>query len=176
MTSHLMVALMIASLAITAADMESEDDVVVDPQAISCELSIMPAYSMPGAILELPQAEDYVVIEEPQYEVSGVQEQHLTKQSGVFSGPSGKETYYNLNMSGVVKVMRGMGYTESEYPYWEREDGAKMLGPYVMVAADFDIRPRGTLVETSLGTGLVCDTGGFASGGTTTMLDIAVNW
>ena len=74
MTSHLMVALMIASLAITAADMESEDDVVVDPQAISCELSIMPAYSMPGAILELPQAEDYVVIEEPQNEVNRSEE------------------------------------------------------------------------------------------------------
>ena len=34
--------------------------------------------------------------------VNGAMSEHLTKQSGVFNGPSGKETYYNLNMSGVV--------------------------------------------------------------------------
>ena len=35
--------------------------------------------------------------------------QHLTKQSGVFQGPSGKETYYNLNMNGVVSNAQAQG-------------------------------------------------------------------
>lgn len=96
----------------------------------------------------------------------------LTPSRGAIMGPSGKETYYNLDMSGVVSIMRGMGNND---PYWVREDGVKMLGNYVMVAANLSIRPRGSLVETSLGTGIVCDTGGFASGNPT-QLDIAVSW
>ena len=103
------------------------------------------------------------------------QDQHITKQSGVFNGPSGKETYYNLNMTGVVNIMRSLGYDAETYPYWVREDGCKMLGDYVMVAASFDIRPRGTILETSMGTAIVCDTGGFANYNQT-QIDIAVNW
>ena len=99
----------------------------------------------------------------------------LTKSKGVVIGPSGKETYYNLNMSGVVKIMRNLGFSEEEYPYWVRDDGVKMLGNYVMVAASFNIRPRGSLVESSLGTAIVCDTGGFAQNNPT-QLDIAVTW
>lgn len=99
----------------------------------------------------------------------------LTKSKGAINGPSGKETYYNLNMSGVVNIMRRAGFSEAEYPYWVREDGVKMLGPYVMVAASFDIRPRGTIVQSSLGYAIVCDTGGFARRNPT-QLDIAVTW
>ena len=102
-------------------------------------------------------------------------DEHLTMYSGTFQGPSGKETYYNLDMSGVVSIMRSCGYPEDEYPYWVRDDGVKMLGPYVMVAASFDIRPRGTILDSSLGTAIVCDTGGFASRNQT-QLDIAVTW
>lgn len=99
----------------------------------------------------------------------------LTKSKGVVNGPSGKETYYNLNMSGVVRIMRNAGFTEEEYPYWVREDGVKMLGNYVMVAANLDIRPRGSIVQSSLGDAIVCDTGGFAHSNPT-QLDIAVTW
>lgn len=100
----------------------------------------------------------------------------LTASSGVNYNQNGnKETYYNLDMSGVVSIMRGCGFAEAEYPYWVREDGVKMLGGYVMVAANLDVYPRGTTVYTSLGTGLVCDTGGFASSNPT-QLDIAVSW
>lgn len=99
----------------------------------------------------------------------------LTKGNGVNMGPSGKETYYNLNMGGVVRIMRGMGFSEAEYPYWVREDGAKMLGPYVMVAANLRVHPRGSVVECSLGRALVCDTGGFARSNPY-QLDIAVSW
>ncbi len=99
----------------------------------------------------------------------------LTAFAGVYDGPSGRETYYNLDMSGVVEVMRGMGYSEEEYPYWVREDGCKMLGGYIMVAADFGIRPRGTILQCSLGTAIVCDTGGFTSWNPYG-LDIATTW
>ena len=96
----------------------------------------------------------------------------LSPSAGVNYGPSGKETYYNLDMSGVVSIMRGMGNND---PYWVREDGCKMLGNYIMVAAHLGTHPRGSLVETSLGTGIVCDTGGFAAGNAN-QLDIATNW
>ena len=96
----------------------------------------------------------------------------LTASAGVNYGPSGKETYYNLNMSGVVSIMRSMGNNDE---YWVRSDGAKMLGNYVMVAANLSVHPRGSLVETSLGTGIVCDTGGFAASNSN-QIDIATNW
>lgn len=101
----------------------------------------------------------------------------LTRSAGVNYGPTGKETYYNLPMQGVISIMRNAGFAEEDYPYWVREDGVKMLGDYVMVAANLQTHPRGSVVETSLGQGLVCDTGGFASMPEGAhWLDIAVNW
>lgn len=99
----------------------------------------------------------------------------LTKSKGVVNGPSGKESYYNLNMTSVINAMRRLGYSEAEYPYWIREDGVKMLGGYVIVAANYEIRPRGTIIESSLGYAIVCDTGSFAKRNPT-QIDIAVNW
>lgn len=97
----------------------------------------------------------------------------LTKEAGRIVGPSGgEETYYNMNMDGVISIMRGMGNNDR---YWIRDDGVKMLGDYVMVAANFSVHPRGSKVETSLGTGIVCDTGGFAADHPQN-LDIAVDW
>lgn len=142
-------------------------------------------YSEPSIIYETTEEtydkvieveEEELVEEQPsQPVVTGVREQHLTKSAGVFYGESGKETYYNLNMSGVIAIMRGMGYTEEEYPYWVRDDGVKMFGAYVMVAANLNVRPKGTIVETSLGTAIVVDTGGFAAYDSTA-LDIATSW
>ncbi|MCF0245529.1 MAG: hypothetical protein HUJ55_01760 [Ileibacterium sp.] len=96
----------------------------------------------------------------------------LSMSAGTIEGPSGKETYYNLPMDGVVENMRQMGNQDE---YWVREDGVKMLGEYVMVAANYSIRPKGSKIETSLGTGIVVDTGGFAAYNPT-QLDIAVEW
>ena len=96
----------------------------------------------------------------------------INSYNGTVTGPNGKETYYNLNMSGIVKMMKNLGY---DYEYWVREDGAKMYGPFIMVAANLNLRPRGSIVKTSLGWGLVCDTGGFAKNNPT-QLDIAVTW
>ena len=64
----------------------------------------------------------------------------LSRSKGSVYGPSGKETYYNLNMSGCLGV-----------------------------------HPFGSLVECSLGTCIVVDTGGFAAGNPN-QLDIAVTW
>ena len=91
---------------------------------------------------------------------------------GTIMGPSGKETYYNLPMGGVIDIMRRMGNTD---PYWIRSDGVKMLGDYVMIAADLSIRPRGSYVMTSLGMGIVCDTGTFIYTNPY-QIDIAVDW
>ncbi|MBR0138068.1 MAG: hypothetical protein IJM15_06620 [Erysipelotrichaceae bacterium] len=99
----------------------------------------------------------------------------LTRTNGTIYGPSGKETYYNLPMGGVIRIMRRLGYTEEKYPYWIREDGCKMFGDYIMIAADLKIRPRGSLVMTSLGMGIVCDTGAFIKKNPH-QIDIAVNW
>ena len=98
----------------------------------------------------------------------------MSADKGVNIGPTTKETWYNLDMTHVINRMRRRGYTEEEYPYYIREDGVKCLGDYVIVAADLDIHPRGTIVETSLGQGLVCDTGDFAEIGD--WYDIATDW
>lgn len=99
----------------------------------------------------------------------------LNPSVGTIIGPSGKETYYNLPMNGVINIMRSLGYDEENYPYGVREDGVKTLGGYIMVAADLGVHPRGSLVETSLGTAIVCDTGTFALTNRY-QLDVAVTW
>ena len=96
----------------------------------------------------------------------------LTKEKGTTFGPSGKEVYYNLNMANVVQQLQDNGY--SGY-YWVRDDGAKMYGEYVMCAASYDIHPYGSLIETSLGTAIICDTGGFSQN-YPYLLDIATVW
>lgn len=128
----------------------------------------------------LTTTEEYVEPETPSYVEPTIEVESqasvLTMSKGVNYNEWGyKETWYNLNMSGIISIMRNMGFSEEDYPYWIREDGVKMLGPYVMVAADLSLHPRGTTVETSLGTGLVCDTGGFALYNSY-QLDIAVDW
>lgn len=94
---------------------------------------------------------------------------------GTVQGPSGKETYYDLPMSGVIAIMEDLGYVGDEWYFWIREDGVKMYGKYIMCAASLDIRPKGTIIETSLGTAMVCDTGGFAKHNKY-QLDIATDW
>lgn len=96
----------------------------------------------------------------------------LTASSGVNYFGNQRETYYNLDMSGCIQIMRDMGNTDE---YWVREDGCKMLGDYIMIAANLNVYPRGSLVETSLGTGIVVDTGEFAESDPY-QVDIAVTW
>ena len=93
----------------------------------------------------------------------------LTPSKGVNYFNGRKETYYNLDMSGCVSIMRSLGNSDE---YWIRSDGCKMLGDYIMCAANLSIYPRGSLVETSLGTAIVVDTGYLESN----QIDIAVSW
>lgn len=97
----------------------------------------------------------------------------LNQRDGICYGPNGKETYYNLNMKNVIKYMNDLGYS---YEFWIREDGVKMFGDFVMIAADLHNYSKGDLVEISLGIGIVCDTGDFASNGSDVAFDVATNW
>ena len=96
----------------------------------------------------------------------------LNSYDGINYGPSGKESYYNLDMSLVVANMHAMGFAGE---YWVRDDGVKLFGQYIICAANLSVHPRGSLVESSLGTCIVCDTGTFAYRNPN-MLDIAVSW
>lgn len=120
----------------------------------------------------VPTTTKSLMIEAPEINWDGAV---LSKSKGVVIGPSGKETYYNLSMTSIINSMRRRGFSEEEYPYWVRSDGVKMLGGYVMVAANYSIRPLGTKLETSLGYGIVCDTGSFVKNNPT-QIDIAVTW
>lgn len=88
----------------------------------------------------------------------------LTRSSGVNHYNGNKETYYNLDMSGVISNAQTMGIQGN---YWIRDDGVKMYGDYVIVAAQMD---KGTIISTSLGTGIVLD---YCPAGT---IDIATSW
>lgn len=125
-----------------------------------------------AATTAIPETESIVTQTSTEHYVEEWTGPILTRSAGTIQGPSGKETYYNLNMSGVVSAMRAKGY---DYEYWVRDDGVKMFGSYVMCAANLQLRPKGTLVQTSLGMAIVCDTGGFAHSNAT-QIDIAVNW
>lgn len=85
----------------------------------------------------------------------------LTKSKGAHifidsKGVSHRETYYDLDM-GVV-----MGACGQRGQYTVRPDGAKIDSEgYVIIAAHLGRYPRCSVVETSLGSGRVYDTGGF---------------
>ena len=133
----------------------------------------------PPIVMEVNIATPCQAIEEPKKKVdvfvNYASRYHLTMQSGVFDGPSGKETYYNLDMSRCISIMRNMGYGEEEYPVWTRFDGAKMFGDYVMCAAELGSRPKGTILKTSMGWAIVVDTGTFAYGNPS-QIDICTTW
>lgn len=50
-----------------------------------------------------------------------------------------------------------------------------MYGPFVIVAADWNVHPYGSIVNTSRGIGIVLDTGDFAKADNE-LIDIAVTW
>lgn len=98
---------------------------------------------------------------------------HLTKSAGICYYNGRRESYYNLPMEGVVRIMHNAGFNGE---YTVRNDGVKTYNNYVMVAADFRAFPRGSIVETSLGTGIVCDTGSFVNTYGANAFDIATAW
>ncbi|MDO4612191.1 MAG: G5 domain-containing protein [Candidatus Saccharibacteria bacterium] len=85
-----------------------------------------------------------------------------------------QETYYDLDMSGVMSLFSGQCGSENYYTV--REDGAKVdSAGYVLVAADLSRYPRCSVVETSLGLGKVYDTGSFALTNPE-QFDLATDW
>jgi uncharacterized protein YabE (DUF348 family) len=92
--------------------------------------------------------------------------QFVTDSQGV----SHRETYYDLNMSTAMQACGQGGY------YTVRPDGAKVdSGGYIIVAANYSIYPKCSIVETSLGAAKVYDTGGFVSR-YPTGFDLATDW
>ena len=83
-----------------------------------------------------------------------------------------KETYYNLNMKRVIRNAANNGITGI---YQERADGVKTYNNLVIVAANQSRHPYGSVVMTSLGPGIVLDTGSFARSNPE-QYDIAVTW
>ena len=72
-------------------------------------------------------------------------------------------------MSVVMGYCGGGGYSV-------RADGVKVdKDGYVLVAANLSRYPRCSIVETSLGTGKVYDTGGFAANNPE-QFDLATDW
>ena len=97
----------------------------------------------------------------------------LNRRDGVNYYKGTKETYYNLNMKRIYeRADRNFG---SHHKKWIRDDGVKCYGPYVIVAAPLDVHPYGSIIETSLGEGIVLDTGAFAETNKD-QIDIAVDW
>lgn len=98
----------------------------------------------------------------------------LNSTIGTVQGPSGKETFYNLDMSLVVQYAKDAGIAGE---YWVRDDGAKMLGDYILCACDISgkTHERYDIVQTSLGLGICADTGEFVQDNPN-QIDIATAW
>ena len=85
-----------------------------------------------------------------------------------------QETYYDLDMSRVMKYRKKDGCGDGTYSV--REDGVKVDNEgYILVAANLDRYPLCSVVETSLGTGKIYDTGTFATTNPE-QFDIATDW
>lgn len=80
------------------------------------------------------------------------------------------ETWYNLPMSKVVQNAREAGIP---CDYWVRDDGVKMFGQWVIVAAH-PSKTRYTTVQTSLGEGIILDY--HTTLNNTELYDIATSW
>lgn len=86
---------------------------------------------------------------------------------GRYQTEIGVEHYYYPSFDVIEKVAEYCGFDGS---LWVRDDGVVMCGDYVVIAAD---KPYGTVLPTSLGKGIVLDTGWFDDVNT---LDIATVW
>ena len=77
-------------------------------------------------------------------------------------------------MTGVVNNTKSAGISGE---YWVREDGAKMIGDYILCACDVTgtAHNRYDIVETSMGLGICADTGAFAATNPY-QIDIATTW
>ena len=93
----------------------------------------------------------------------------LTASLGRVTFQDHTETWYDLPMGKVVQRAQDMGIPAE---MWIREDGVKMFGPWVIVAAH-PSKIRYSRVGTSLGEGIILDT---HTADDTELIDIATDW
>lgn len=86
----------------------------------------------------------------------------LTPSGGVFNGPSGKETYYSQ------RILPGGGLNIPGR-HVAADETIRDAEGYIVIASD--VLPKGSITQTSLGTGKVYDTGVGHAG-----VDIYTNW
>lgn len=96
----------------------------------------------------------------------------LTKKGGINTFEGHQESWYNLKMTKVIQRAQANGITGV---YWESPDGLKMYGSYIIVAANYEVYPYGSLVNISRGMGIVLDTGEFIKDDPM-LIDLAVTW
>jgi 3D (Asp-Asp-Asp) domain-containing protein len=96
----------------------------------------------------------------------------LTAGLGRITYAGHEETWYNLPMGRVLERAAAHGI---EIDYWERSDGMKMNGKYIICAGNYKVYPYGSLVETSRGTGIILDTGDFIKDHPND-IDLSVTW
>ena len=95
----------------------------------------------------------------------------LTASVGRITFNGHSETYYSLPMKKVIqKANNHYGVQNVD---WVADDGCKMYGPFVIVAADYGTYPYGTIVGTSRGLGIVLDT---HTASDRSLIDIATTW
>jgi len=92
----------------------------------------------------------------------------LTAALGRITYGNHTETWYDLPMDKVVANAQEVIPCE----YWIRDDGVKMFGQWVIVASHPSVT-RYTIVETSLGQGIVLDR---HTSGQEDLYDIATVW
>ena len=93
----------------------------------------------------------------------------LTAKLGTIEYNGHTETWYDLPMDRCVQRAQDLGIP---CEYTVRDDGVKMFGPWVIVAAH-PSKIRYTFVETSLGEGIILDTHEMND---TELIDIATTW
>ena len=94
----------------------------------------------------------------------------LSAAKGINSFMGHQESWYNLPMENIIE-RANLIYGEN--PYWIREDGVKMYGPFVICAGTSS--RYGEVIDTSLGKGLILDTGDFVKEDPD-KIDIATAW
>ena len=94
----------------------------------------------------------------------------LTAKLGRITYIDHEETWYNLPMHNVTQKAADNGIYGD---YWERADGCKMYGKFIICAGAPE--RYGEIIDTSRGLGIILDTGDYVKTNPTA-IDMAVTW
>lgn len=95
----------------------------------------------------------------------------LSAKIGTVNFNGHRETWYDLNLRKVIA--RADAYYGLKDVYAVREDGVKTYNGLVIVASNWKVHPYGSVVETSLGKGIVLD---HHTAKDPELIDIATDW